>query len=227
MSDQHVVVYIATDPHQAHLLRNLLEEAGISSFVSNETLNSVHFANADWLVRAAGGPGFLPTAPKLVVHENDAEEAREILLAAEKLILHGQPAPELVTLESENGEESWPLCPHCARPRLATCPVCKTSGTDFVAAFLPENEPDAEGAKSTMVICPTCDEVFAPRHPARCEWCGHRFADGYELPVRVASTRTSMQTILAEQLNARSIFLLLAITGGGIALVAWFAYVLR
>ena len=29
-----------------------------------------------------------------------------------------------------------------------------------------------------MLVCPTCDEPFVPRHPRRCEWCGHEFADG-------------------------------------------------
>lgn len=227
MSDRHVVVYSAADPQQAHLLRNLLAEAGINSFVSNETLNSVHFAAGDWMVRAAGGPGFLPMAPKVVVHEDDAEEARELLLKAEKLLLHGQPSPDLVALESESGEESWPLCPHCARPRLATCPICKTSGTDFSAAFLPEGSTPAGSTQTQLVICPTCDEVFTPRHPARCEWCGHRFADGEELPAPVSRTTTSMQAILAEQVNAKSLVLLAAIACGGLALVAWFAYVLR
>jgi hypothetical protein len=207
-------------------MRNLLAEAGIESFVSNETLNSVHFANGDWLVRAAGGPGFLPTSPKLVVRESDADDARVILMAAEKLILHGQPSPEPVALESETGEESWPLCPHCARPRLATCPVCKTSGTDFDAAFLPEDDVSSDDYPSQMVICSTCDEVFAPRYPARCEWCGHRFADGYELPARTPSAAISVQTILAEQLNVKSLAVLAVIACGGIALVAWFAYVL-
>ncbi len=162
MSDRHVVVYIAADPQQAHMLRNLLAESGIDSFVSNETLNSVHFAPGDWMVRAAGGPGFLPMAPKVVVHEDDAEEAREIVLSAEKQMLAGAPAPELIALEAESGEEqAWPMCPHCARPRLATCPVCKTSGVDFAAAFLPE-QLNADEDAPAMVLCPTCDEAFAP-----------------------------------------------------------------
>ncbi len=227
MSDRHVVVYIATNPRQAHLLRIVLAEAGIDSFVSNETLNAVHFAGGDWMVRAAGGPGFLPTSPTVVVHENNAVRAREILLAAEKQLQQRQPAPELVAPEAESGEEaSWPLCPHCARPRLATCPVCKTSGADFPAAFFPEQEPGLEDA-SRLVICPTCDEAFAPRYPARCEWCGHRFADGYELPPRSTPTTITMWAVVAEQLTARAITLIAAIFLLGMALVGWFAYVLR
>ncbi len=63
MSSTQRVIYIATNPQQAHLLRNLLAEHGIEAYVINDTLNSVHFEPTDWLVRAAGAPGFLPTAP--------------------------------------------------------------------------------------------------------------------------------------------------------------------
>jgi len=34
-----------------------------------------------------------------------------------------------------------------------------------------------------MVICPTCDEPFRPEHPKRCEWCGHEFSDGVDMPL--------------------------------------------
>jgi hypothetical protein len=34
-----------------------------------------------------------------------------------------------------------------------------------------------------MVICPTCDEPFQPEHSKRCEWCGHEFPDGVEMPL--------------------------------------------
>ena len=46
-------------------------------------------------------------------------------------------------------------------------------------------EPDAaDGPHSTegMLMCPTCDEPFVPEYPRQCEWCGHEFDDGYEVP---------------------------------------------
>jgi hypothetical protein len=220
VSDQHRAIYIAANVQQAHLLRNLLAEAGIDSFVSNETLNGVHFAPSDWLIRAAGSSGFAPTAPKLVVHEDDAEEAREILLEAESALLAGGTAPELVQLEVETGEEqAWPLCPHCARPRLATCPVCETSGTDFPPAFLPD-DAESDGA----VLCTICDEPFTPRFPARCEWCGHQFADGYEQKRSEPLVTTPR---ILEEMNSRAAIVLVGMLAISAAVLGWFWYVLR
>jgi hypothetical protein len=33
----------------------------------------------------------------------------------------------------------------------------------------------------TILLCPTCDEPFAPQYLRRCEWCGHEFPDGVEM----------------------------------------------
>ncbi len=227
MSDRQRAIYIAANSQQAHLMRNLLADAGIEAFVSNDTLNSVHFEPMDWLVRAAGGPGFAPTAPKLVVHEDDAEAAREIVMAAEAQILEGASSPELVQLETETGEEqAWPLCPHCARPRLATCPVCETSGTEFPPAFLPEEEEGQQTSSSrhATVICNICDEPFVPRFPARCEWCGHRFADGYE--PKAAEPLVTTPLVL-EELNGRAGILIAGLAALTAAILGWFYYVLR
>ena len=226
MSDRHRAIYVAANAHQAHLLRNLLADAGIASFVSNDTLNGVHFAAGDWMVRAAGGPGFAPTAPRIVVHEDDAEDAREILLEAEATLAGAEAAPELVSLLDETGEESsWPMCPHCARPRLATCPVCETSGTDFAEAFLLEQADEAtEEEPRRMVLCPTCDEPFAPRFPARCEWCGHRFRDGYEMPE--ARPLTTPPQIFTE-LNGRVVVLLVGLTVVLGSMFGWFYWLLE
>lgn len=32
-----------------------------------------------------------------------------------------------------------------------------------------------------LLMCPTCDEPFPPQYPRLCEWCGHEFADGFEV----------------------------------------------
>jgi len=46
----------------------------------------------------------------------------------------------------------------------------------------PDGEEGADMAER-MVICPTCDEPFQPEHPKRCEWCGHEFPDGVDMPL--------------------------------------------
>lgn len=222
MSDRHRAIYIAATAEQAHILRNLLAEAGIAAFVTNDTLVDP----AGWVPRAAGGPGFVPTLPTIVVHEDDAEEARELLLEAEGSIGSGSMAIELTQLVDETGEEShWPLCPHCSRPRLATCPVCQTSGTDFAEAFLPEEEQEQEGsAERRLVICPTCDEVFTPKYPARCEWCGHHFSDGYEPR---ASQPLMTTPVVLQEFNGRAALLILAMATLAAGILGWFSYVLR
>ena len=42
--------------------------------------------------------------------------------------------------------------------------------------------PGAETSLPRLALmCPTCDEPFVPEFPRRCEWCGHEFADGYDV----------------------------------------------
>ncbi|MBI3839763.1 MAG: DUF2007 domain-containing protein [Planctomycetia bacterium] len=107
----------------------------------------------------------------------------------ERATQEGPPSEDLRELEEKADARAaeWPVCPRCGRSRHTSCPVCETAGTKFPPAFMPDCENDGEVAtdrdrEKLLVVCPTCDEVFEPRFPARCEWCGHRFRDGYELP---------------------------------------------
>ncbi len=88
--------------------------------------------------------------------------------------------------QAERKAVDWPTCRHCRRPRQTSCPICQTAGNQFPEAFLPDRENTAPEVASEparlYVLCPTCDEPFAPQFLARCEWCGHRFRDGRETP---------------------------------------------
>ncbi len=273
MKNTHRVIYTAANAQQAHLLANALVERGIFAYVTNDMLQG-----------AAGDLPFgLPTLPRVVVHEDDATEARQLavefdrstvtapaasglqfglnvlfylvtwagiffatnrlldnrgargtvntLLASAFLVVtfllisrrvarrnreyssnlvagdwHDAPVGESDQRGGEPDDEFddfddedelpyvWPACPHCGRPRLTTCPVCETSGSDFAPAYLPTEEEIAESATAEglgyHVLCPTCDEPFRAEFPSECEWCGHRFHDGR--PARAArSTVTS------------------------------------
>ena len=46
-----------------------------------------------------------------------------------------------------------------------------------------ENASPAESTSVPLLLCPTCDEPFHPHYLRRCEWCGHEFADGVEIPL--------------------------------------------
>ena len=48
------------------------------------------------------------------------------------------------------------------------------------------SEPQPGVPPQRMLTCTTCDEPFVPEYPRRCEWCGHTFADGYEVDVTAA-----------------------------------------
>jgi len=226
VSTRQQVIYIAANPHEAQLLRLALEDHDIEAFVINDTLNSVHFAAGDLLVRAAGGAGFLPTAPRVVVDEQDAVRAREIALQHEKDLRDGVFSTELAQLETEVGEDDWPKCPHCSRPRLATCPVCQTSASHFPSAFMLGASGEESEGKRPLVICSTCDEAFNPKFPARCEWCGHRFADGVEPPT---VNLYEMPAIFrpGSDFNGRVIGLMAGVAGALAALATWFYFVLR
>jgi hypothetical protein len=186
MANSHKVIYIAASVEQAHILKNALSEQGIFAYVANEAL------------QIAGGelPHGSPTAARVVVDEEDAEDAREIALAFDRAAQEAalgsteEQAEDEAALDAEEASK-WPCCPHCGRPRHTSCPVCETAGNSFPQAFMPEEEAGEErddghspdGApQRLLLICPTCDEPFAPQFLARCEWCGHRFRDGSELP---------------------------------------------
>jgi hypothetical protein len=193
VGDTLKVIYVAGTVEQAHLLRNALVDLGIEAHVNNDSLRyAVGELPAGW-----------PTAARVVVHESDAEDARRIALAFDRMgserALGAADLPdESDETEHDEPDWPWPCCPSCGKPRLTSCPICETSGTSFPQAYHPQSdEPDdvgklasgsepqspAESARESRltVICPTCDEPFSPAFPARCEWCGYRFADGVEL----------------------------------------------
>lgn len=230
MTDKHRVIYVAASVGQAYVLKNLLADNGIAAYVTNDTLNAVHFAAGDFLIRLAGAPGLYDTAPSVVVLEKDADNARRIALAADANLQAKTRSPELEELERAAGDDAeWPDCPYCRRPRLASCPVCETAGTHFDEAFLPEGAADGQPASEgdrrepLMVICPTCDEPFAPQFPPRCEWCGHRFAGLPEPPPAEAQAAPPA----AWEFNGRVVMVVAGLVAATAALLGWFYYILH
>jgi hypothetical protein len=67
-----------------------------------------------------------------------------------------------------------------------------------------------------MLMCPTCDEPFVPVYLRRCEWCGHEFPDGTEIPLSAAS---------ADPINGRVVVVILALLLLGAAMAGYFLYV--
>jgi hypothetical protein len=226
MDDKLEVIFSGADVHQALLVKNLLEQHDIGAYLDDEIPDGL-VANTRQLL--GGLAGVDVPAARVSVHAADVEAARQILRQAEASQKHGLSSPELAALESESDHDriAWPKCPRCQRRRHTACPICETAGTDFVQAFLPDDqqiikvirrsdESDTEDeGHNLFLLCPTCDEPFVPRFLARCEWCGHRFNESWEPPEAIAPHNDSMD------LNVR---VLITLAGLIIAIAALFAF---
>ncbi len=116
------------------MLRQALVEQGIQAFVLGDELQT-----------AVGAlPPGQTTAPKVVVAEADARQAREIAVRFDSQLaeLHRAQAAEraeIDELHQRSGPdtdvwEEWPVCPGCGRRRQTVCPICDVAGTDFPLA---------------------------------------------------------------------------------------------
>jgi len=125
MSDDQKVIYTARTSQEAHLLRNLLAENGITAVVLNDLLDhGSGAALAGW-----------NTAARVAVAEDDAEPARQIAMRFDRSgatatgaadgepVAEAGPAPTII--------DEWPECPGCDTRRSTRCPICGTAGTDF------------------------------------------------------------------------------------------------
>ena len=142
------VIYSARSAQQAHFLKNLLAEAGITASVTNDVLS--------------GGAGVdlvgLSTAAKVLVAEEDAETARRFAVQFDQQAALATAELEPPALEAP----VWPQCPQCDARRSTRCPVCQTAGTDFDEAdrdFLgslgmPDSlDPGGQAPKPAPISC--------------------------------------------------------------------------
>jgi hypothetical protein len=208
-------VLATATPAQAHLLRNLLQDHGIDAQLDD----TVRGGLIDMSVS-----GYMETTLQVLVPADQLEAAEEVLAQVQDSLAEGVSLPELAQLEVAHGQDaSWPACPHCARPRLARCPICETSGTHFDTAFLPENFEESPDSKLPTFICPTCDEPIRPDFLARCEWCGHRFGDGVALPQRASAPAP----LLLAEVGLRAFIVMVGLLATLAAIFGWFYFVLR
>ena len=139
MGQQQAVIYTARSKQQAHLLRNLLEETGIEAVVTGDVLSDGTGVDAvGWA-----------TAARVVVAQRDAETARQMAEEFDRQVGAGEAMAAADLPPGDSGEVlEWPVCPECDARRTATCPICRTSGTDFSQAdpdFVGSLEPDTQG----------------------------------------------------------------------------------
>lgn len=212
MGERQVVIYSAANRVQAALLRQLLDEHGISAMVVNDGLTN------------EGGelPLGLSTAPRVIVAAGDAHAARELALRFERQLAgRGEFAPDEPADWIDDSARAigfWPQCPECARKRTTVCPYCGTSGVDF--PWADEGDPTEEHPE-LWIDCPVCDSAYEPNYLAQCEWCGRRFPSGVTAPEPRPEWRFDWHW------NVRLAAVLLAGLAALATLGAYFAWVLR
>ena len=230
MEGSQKVVYAAQNVQQAYLLKNTLEEMGISAVVANAS--------------PEGGSGVdyvgWNTLPRVVVDELDYQNARRIAMDFDRAGTAAAEEQAQTERQSQDGQEQeagetlheWPCCTECRAPRVTHCPVCQTTGSDFPEAdpeFVwgmglneiqesEEREAHEDEDEKLVLMCPTCDEPFLPEFPNRCAMCGHRFEDGVEV---------ELQSAPPEQHDTRVIALMIGMGVLLVALVGYFMWVVK
>jgi hypothetical protein len=127
----------------------------------------------------------------------------------------------------------WPVCPECGRRRQTRCPTCQLGRDDFFRAEMffaahrttvrsgavsdppaPENSDDERPA--VMLMCPLCEEAFFPEFYWFCQQCGHDFGGG-----------VLVETSEPDELTDRALFVLAAMIGLLVALLAYFWFIIH
>ena len=161
MSDELIVIYRATESHQAHLLCNLLEDYGIPARVTGDALLN------------AGGEFLHSGGFPVVVSQGQVELARQIASSFERHVIQAEPTEETEDFVRPQWQ-AWPDCPRCKTRQTAVCRHCGECRDDFALA---EWQGD-QAPNEPLLCCPTCDDVFVPQFYRDCPWCGHHFGHG-------------------------------------------------
>jgi predicted RNA-binding Zn-ribbon protein involved in translation (DUF1610 family) len=200
VSGQPTVIYSAANSQQAHLLKGLLEERGITARVVNDA------------IQIAGGdlPLGWTAAARVVVGEDDAPRARQLAEEFDRQTAHEPTDIDPPASELEEWKQ-WPLCPECGERRSARCPVCGTSGTSFLLADV----EDSAAGQRVFLLCDSCDDHMLPEWYRLCPRCGHDFGSGVE----VSPATPSLWKMSGMEWLVVALTLL-----GGLALAAYFLW---
>ena len=209
MNGKQVVIYRAGTAEEAHVLKNLLAEAGIRAEVTNDVL--------------AGGAGTdilgWPSLAKVIVNQDDEPTARSMAIEFDRQASQNNEVDELSPAELP---DDWPTCPQCSRRRTTACPFCGTSGDHFQPADRIPEEAEEEENDDSLLLCSTCDEPFSPHYLPVCEWCSHRFeADASQSEGAISLAKPT------DGMNSRVIVVLIVTIGSIVAAAAYFVRLFR
>lgn len=124
-------------------------------------------------------------------------------------------------------EIEWPGCPDCGQARLTVCPVCHSPADNLERGHAAPHEPIRDSRTSETselpedsevewVLCSTCDEPFRPTFYRFCPRCGYDFGRGLQ-----------PESPVAPEINDRVILVFAILAALGIALLAYFGWVLK
>jgi len=195
MAERPTEIFRAANSQHAHMLREMLEERGIKTFIVNEALQT------------AGGdlPLGWTAAPRIMVAEEDAAKGRVIAEQFDAMLRDGGSVATEDFEVAEADWTQWPVCPKCHHRREVLCEVCGSRGTKFALADLPQQE----AGTSVLLFCDSCDDHFRPQFFRVCHHCGHDFGSGLE-------TQAVYEKLELPE-NTRRVWL---VVGGMLALVA-------
>jgi hypothetical protein len=243
MSHDQTVIYTAGSSQQAHFLKNLLEEAGIKAFVANELLE--RGSGVDAVGWATAARVLVPREDARRAREIALEFERRTAAAADTA---GEEPPPAAPAGVPEDWPRCPECNARRSTRCPVCETAGTDfpaadmgfvwipGTEDAAqavscgcgpggctpADKPGEVPAADGPEAelpaALLMCPTCDEPFEPEYPRLCEWCGHEFADGFEVELPAAPV---------EQINSRMIAVVVGLLVLAAAMVAYLLLIIR
>jgi hypothetical protein len=133
-------------------------------------------------------------------------------------------------LDDDEKWPDWPRCPKCGRNRQTFCPTCDIAGDQFpLAEYIPAapvkaSRRDAACACRScddedvpvLLMCPSCDEAFAPKFYRLCEECGHDFGEGRQVEVSEP-----------EELTDRALFVIVTLGVLTIGVLGYLWYLFR
>lgn len=155
MSDESLpeeprVVFRASNPTQASLVQNWLEDDGIHATVVGG--------------EAAGGAfELVEVDPIVYVDASDLEKATESI---KEFLASLATSNNLDEMSEAEGQFDWPMCPQCDELREAQCLHCQEISTEF-------SVDDAQADRS--ITCLKCSEITEIRLQDRCRYCQHDF----------------------------------------------------
>jgi len=236
------VVYTARTTQQAHMLKGVLAAEGIRAVVFNENLpSSLGIGAAIWAVlpRVAVAAEQAAAARKMAL---EFEEHDVIPGPGDEDFTEAEATPRTVAAPwptcPDCGARRSTRCKICGTAGTDFAPVdmgfvwipdtddmaaaascsCGPGGCTSGGSAAAEAADHGPHSTDAMRMCPTCDEPFVPEYPRQCEWCGHEFDDGFEVPQPTGTPE--------ESIGSRVYLVAIGLVALVLALIAYFALVL-